>query len=250
MRARTRTRFSCSLGESLLPHRGALTDSGATRSHLTSPLSEASSYHRLAAARGYLQSGGEGTALSVAQRATTEEYALDSYENLLFSIARFREVTGRWPDKITVVGYGMKRKRFEQLHRGAIRFPAARFRYIGIDDAGNTAEHYAGELKHGYAPFLFSPAGCRPPLSSKRLDRNPFARYPSYHASVPELVPLLEWCPPATPVGEVGVPASLGEPGSDRAAGEGEGEGHFGDTAGMQPPKGFRVFDGAVPWAR
>lgn len=226
--------------------------SGATRSHLTSPLSEASSYHRLAAARGYLRpsAGDEGTALSVAARATTEEYALDSYENLLFSIARFREVTGRWPDKITVVGYGMKRKRFEQLHRGAIRFPAARFRYIGIDDAGNTAEHYAGELKHGYAPFLFSPAGCRPPLSSKRLDRNPFARYPSYHASVPELVPLLEWCPASTPVGEVGVPASLGEPGSDRAAGEGEGEGRFGDTSGMQPPKGFRTFDGAVPWAR
>ena len=211
-----------------------LTVSGATRSHLTSPLSEASSYHRLAAARGLLRSPAEGTSLPVAQRATTEEYALDSYENLLFSIARFREVTGRWPDKITVVGYGMKRKRFEQLHRGAIRFPAQRFRYIGIDDEGNTSEHYLGELKHGYAPFLFSPAGCRPPLSTKR----------------PELVPLLEWCPQSTPVGEVGVPTSIGQPGSDRSAGEGEGEGHFGDTAGMQPPKGFRVFEGKVPWAR
>jgi hypothetical protein len=40
-----------------------------------------------------------------------EEYALDSYENLLFSIARFREVTGRWPEKITVIGYGMKQAR-------------------------------------------------------------------------------------------------------------------------------------------
>jgi hypothetical protein len=44
-------------------------------------------------------------------RVTTEEYALDSYQNLLFAIARFHEVTGGWPRKITVVGYGMKRRR-------------------------------------------------------------------------------------------------------------------------------------------
>lgn len=59
-----------------------------------------------------LPSTGETSAtLAPAQRATVEEYALDSYENLLYSIARFREVTGRWPGKITVVGYGMKRRR-------------------------------------------------------------------------------------------------------------------------------------------
>jgi hypothetical protein len=44
-------------------------------------------------------------------RVTTEEYALDSYQNLLFAIARFHEVTGGWPRRITVVGYGMKRRR-------------------------------------------------------------------------------------------------------------------------------------------
>ena len=44
-------------------------------------------------------------------RTTTEEFALDSYENLLFALARFHEVSSRWPEKITVVGYGMKRKR-------------------------------------------------------------------------------------------------------------------------------------------
>jgi hypothetical protein len=44
-------------------------------------------------------------------RVATEEYALDSYQNLLFAIARFKEVTGRRPFKITVVGYGMKRRR-------------------------------------------------------------------------------------------------------------------------------------------
>lgn len=44
-------------------------------------------------------------------RATTEEFALDSYTNLLFSYARFKEVTGRWPEKVTVVGFEMKRAR-------------------------------------------------------------------------------------------------------------------------------------------
>jgi len=44
-------------------------------------------------------------------RVTTEEFALDSYQNLLFAIARFREVVGDWPKKVTVVGYGMKRRR-------------------------------------------------------------------------------------------------------------------------------------------
>ena len=50
-------------------------------------------------------------------RATTEDYALDSYQNLLFSIARFHEYTGRWLSKITVIDYKMKRQRFTDLHR-------------------------------------------------------------------------------------------------------------------------------------
>jgi hypothetical protein len=93
-------------------------------------------------------------------RVATEEYALDSYQNLLFAIARFREVTGNWPGKITVVGYGMKRRRyvswlillesadgrFELLHARAIGWPEDRFEYLGIDDDGDTTQHYAGEV--------------------------------------------------------------------------------------------------------
>ena len=66
-------------------------------------------------------------------RATTENYALDSYQNLLFSIARFREFTGHFPRKITVVGYEFKRARFMELHREAIRWPIEKFSYIGAD---------------------------------------------------------------------------------------------------------------------
>lgn len=56
-------------------------------------------------------------------RMVTEEYARDSYENLLFSICRFSEMTGNYPDKITVVGFEFKRYRFENIHRQAIRYP-------------------------------------------------------------------------------------------------------------------------------
>ena len=58
---------------------------------------------------------------SSALRATTEDHALDSYQTLLFSIARFHEYTGWWPSKITVVSYEMKRERFTDLHHAALR---------------------------------------------------------------------------------------------------------------------------------
>lgn len=57
------------------------------------------------------------------ERVYSEEFARDSYENLLFSLCRFFEITGRYPDKITVIGFGFKEKRFKDLHRKAVRFP-------------------------------------------------------------------------------------------------------------------------------
>lgn len=164
-------------------------------------LSEASSYLSLAYALRFLTPAhlpplSDRAPLPVSLRSTTEEYAMDSYENLLFALARFKEVVGAYPAQVTVVGYGMKRRRFEQLHRAAIGWPADRFAYVGIDDAGDTTEHYAGELKYGYTPFLSAPSGCHPPLSTKRMLRNPFSRYHPYHTSCPELSDLFEWCPP------------------------------------------------------
>lgn len=38
-----------------------------------------------------------------------------------------------YPEYITVIGYEMKRKRFEELHSKALRWPHGRFEYIGID---------------------------------------------------------------------------------------------------------------------
>jgi hypothetical protein len=53
----------------------------------------------------------------------TEDYARDSYENLLFSLCRFHELAGSWPRNVTVVGYAFKEERFVSLHRAAISFP-------------------------------------------------------------------------------------------------------------------------------
>ena len=88
--------------------------------------------------------------LELPSRTTTEDYALDSFQNLLFSIARFRAVTEHYPSKITVVGYAFKRRRYTELHSRAIRWPqnAGFWKYVGIDveDEGEKAEAMAGEV--------------------------------------------------------------------------------------------------------
>lgn len=37
--------------------------------------------------------------------------------------------------------------RFELLHARAIGWPEDRFEYLGIDDDGDTTQHYAGEVR-------------------------------------------------------------------------------------------------------
>ncbi|KAJ2346089.1 hypothetical protein GGF43_005063, partial [Coemansia sp. RSA 2618] len=60
--------------------------------------SEAQGYWAAAERMGWLTN-------DVFRRVATEEFARDSFENVLFSIARFRELTGNYPDRITVVGF-------------------------------------------------------------------------------------------------------------------------------------------------
>ncbi|OLY81764.1 hypothetical protein AYI68_g4126 [Smittium mucronatum] len=56
-------------------------------------------------------------------RIFTEDFALDSYQNLLFSVCRFHEITGNYPTRITVVGYEFKKSRFLDFHLKAIKYP-------------------------------------------------------------------------------------------------------------------------------
>ncbi|KAI0644516.1 hypothetical protein C8Q79DRAFT_1011555 [Trametes meyenii] len=165
---------------------------GQTRPFSTT--TEAESYMRLAQISDLLPTAPTGPASS-AVRATTENHALDSYQNLVFSVARFHEYTGRYPARITVVGYAMKGRRFSELHRAALRWPAARFAYVGIDAEGDTEAAKQGELQNGFLPYTQDTYGCHGTLLAKRRARNPFLRFHSYYSSSPELGPLLNWCP-------------------------------------------------------
>ena len=155
---------------------------GQTRAD-AGPRSEAGGYRLLANHFGWW-----GT--RVRQRATTEEFARDSFENLLFGLCRFFELTGRAPRLVTVVGWSFKRERFG-LHREAVRFPAARFSYEGMNDPADLRAAQESEAKNALEPFRQDPYGAHPPLAAKREARNPFRRSPPYETSCPALAPLL-----------------------------------------------------------
>ncbi|KAH9033122.1 hypothetical protein EDB84DRAFT_107446 [Lactarius hengduanensis] len=160
----------------------------------TSPLSatsEGESYLRFARATGLLPPADRFT------RATTEDAALDSFQNVLFSVARFRELTGAYPARITVVGHNFKRRRFEQLHRRALRWPKLHFTYVGIPLGTEADERQAGsgELTNAFTPYSTDLYGCHAPLVQKRAGRNFHAKAHGYHVGAPEMRELLEWCP-------------------------------------------------------
>lgn len=164
---------------------------GQTRkpTHLT----EAQSYLSLALSSGLLPSSPS----EPFARATTEDFALDSFQNLLFSVARFKERAGKYPKRITVVGFGVKKERFEELHARAIRWPVGMFHYVGVDVAGqgDLEVSRAGERKYGFTPYTHDLYGCHDFLAAKRRSRNVGARFHPYHTSAPELAGLLDWCP-------------------------------------------------------
>ena len=210
---------------------------GETRA-ITGPLTEASSYFRVADAMELWPDES-----SVRARAVTEEFATDSFENLyvercwvvlsflglcvscllvyslyalcvcvcvcvcvcrfcrLFSICRFKEVTGSYPNKITVVSFTFKQRRFEKLHAPALQWPSDHFSYIGVDPPVSTGFNLAqakqGERENAALPFEHDPYGCHTPvLQEKRRERNPFARTPPYELSCPEMKALLHYCGP------------------------------------------------------
>ncbi|GAA5967958.1 hypothetical protein JCM3765_005559 [Sporobolomyces pararoseus] len=152
-------------------------------------------------------SGGKGGGLiEEFDRVTTEDYAMDSFQNLLFSIARFKEFTGHYPSYITVIGYGMKSNRFLKLHRKALLWPLSAFNYIGIDNeySPTTSKEslkldYEGEFENGFKKFEKDLYGCHNndegDLGTKRIQRNPFRRFHGYYTSAPELREILDYCP-------------------------------------------------------
>jgi len=204
--------------------RALLVFSGGETRKEAGPRSEAHSYWMVAQFSNWFGFEWSG----VSNRTVTEEFARDSFENLLFGIARFREVTGHYPSTITVVGFALKRRRFEELHRKALRYPQHRFFYEGIADlhpvTGNndtpaTTSSTPGiavvdsksewlklppeerEMRAAFAPFSKDPYGCadiKGILRQKRNNRNPFHRFHGYQTSCPEISGLFTYCQTAT----------------------------------------------------
>tara|TARA_B110000305_G_C19413196_1_gene626586 strand:- start:724 stop:1902 length:1179 start_codon:yes stop_codon:yes gene_type:complete len=162
---------------------------GKTRKSAGS-LGEGTSYWEVARANSWF-----GKVDTVATRAFTEDFARDSLENVMFSITRFHELTGKVPRKLTVVGYEFKRERFVDLHRAALRFPRDRFVYVGTGAAGTEERSSASEVDVR-AQFRADPYGCSGELRRKRRARDPFNVGQPYSRTNPELEPLLSHCGP------------------------------------------------------
>jgi hypothetical protein len=146
---------------------------GQTRGDVTTgPRSEAQSYWILS---NHHHWWGEGL---VAGRATTEEFARDSFENLLFSILRFHECTGRYPKSITVVSWAFKEERFG-LHRDAICWPGEDFAFVGPNNPVDLEGALTGE-RQAIAAFAADPLGTGDDLVGKRARLNPWRRTTPY----------------------------------------------------------------------
>lgn len=123
-------------------------------------------------------------------RVTTEEYALDSFDNLIYSIYRFKQMNYTWPQEITIVGFGFKKNRFLELHAKAIDFPKECMNYICIDpspkgyiinERNEYFQHLANmELKNAVSLFEKDWFATRDPLLTKKQSRNPFKRSNEY----------------------------------------------------------------------
>jgi hypothetical protein len=197
---------------------------GKTRKSAGS-LGEGTSYWEVARANSWF-----GKADTVAPRAFTEDFARDSLENVMFSITRFHELTGKVPRKLTVVGYEFKRERFVDLHRAALRFPRDRFVYVGTGAAGTEERSSASEVDVR-AQFRADPYGCSGELRRKRRARDPFNVGQPYSRTNPELEPLLSHCGPELFDGKLPWPKTKERPGAvpsgdGGASSEGKGDEH------------------------
>ena len=182
----------CGVEIATAERRSLLVYSGGQTRREAGPRSEAQSYWLVARHFGWWNHP------SVELRCTTEEFARDSFENLLFGISRFKECTNKYPRAIDVVSWAFKAKRFEK-HRGDIGYPADRFTFIGVNNPVDLDGARLGEEK-AIEAFDKDPFGTREDtdkditktLGWKRRARNPFQRVHPYRTSCPRIKAILE----------------------------------------------------------
>jgi len=179
------------------------------------PVSEAASYYYVADAKGWIPASDAAAPVATAaagthlqpqpqsqhsaprERVFLEEYARDSLENLMFSLCRFREVTGMYPKHVTMVGFDFKAERYTRLHAAAVGLSAAAFTYEGLTPGGSFRMDTAVEGEKGVVQaFETDPYACSNELHDKEELRNPFRRSIPYLEACPEMKELFLWCGP------------------------------------------------------
>lgn len=156
------------------PHSMLVFSGGQTRKQM-GRVSEAQSYHDAAV----LLKQARGRPFST-DRWVLEEYARDSFENVAFSLCRYKQLTGRWPAKVTVVGFPFKERRFRQLHWPTIakHIPEpVQFEYVSVTLSGHDQ---SGLVDDAYPLFERDPLGETGVLAEKRKQRNPFGQQHPY----------------------------------------------------------------------
>jgi len=153
------------------------------------PRSEAQSYWNVAESKDWF-----GKRESVRWRTLTEEFARDSFENLLFSLCRFRELTGHYPSNVTVVSYDFKEQRFTKLHRLALRLPESQFSFVGVPISPTSQVAAMKGEEKVLEMFEEDPYGCKGDLRKKRINRDPFLRSLPYPVGCPEMRGLFGYC--------------------------------------------------------
>jgi hypothetical protein len=134
--------------------------------------------------------------MEIEKRTYTEDFARDSFENLLFSICRGQEVTQRKVEYLTVVSFEFKKVRF-YLHALASHFSLYSMRFIGVDPVDSTELYSAraGELSNALAPYQRDPYACFDKIiHDKRHQRNPQHHSHGYLESCPNLKEIFLAC--------------------------------------------------------
>jgi hypothetical protein len=149
---------------------------GFTRREAGLRWSEAATYAAVAAHfHWWAGEGDESSETEPAAHIATEDFSRDSFENLLFSLGRFQQLTGAYPRRVTLVSWEFKAARFD-WHRAAIRFPADRFRYEGCHQPRILDAALRGEALT-LREFTENQYGGSRAMMEKRAGRNPFNRH-------------------------------------------------------------------------
>ena len=126
--------------------------------------------------------GLDTTAPPLRQRMFAENFATDSYQNILLSLIQYpifaRQVgtqpAASWPQKLIIVSHNFKKSRFLDLHLPAIGMPLDTVEYIGIDppfDQEHLAQVIEGDRLRGYGAWKHDLRGTGKLLSDKRRQR-------------------------------------------------------------------------------